>query len=102
MSISKEEFDMLQSGDRILIKEEIEGIKKGQKSGLYWAQFIGEWLTVREIKHDKFVYGSALCLESRDEKLGFDVYWNLNDIADVDNGRQPFFDREDDISLLFC
>lgn len=94
MSISKEEFDMLQSGDRILIKEEIEGIKKGQKSSYFWVQFLGEWITVRQIIRNEYEYPSVSCFESIDKERGFDVSWLLEDIEEVDNSLKQVFDRE--------
>lgn len=79
MAITSEEFKLLQPGDLIRIREEINGVRRSENGRPYWARFLGDVLTVRDIFDNST---RCHCVESTDGGL-HDVVWSAKCIEDI-------------------
>lgn len=79
MAITSEEFKLLQPGDLIRIREEINGVRRSENGRPYWSRFLGDVLTVRDIFDNST---RCHCVESTDGGL-HDVVWSATCIEDI-------------------
>ena len=96
MAITREDFDQLQSGDRVRIVDEYAGCTKCWGS-IFWTQFLGYILTINKICKDHFY-----CFESVKDGLsdGLGTMWPMKMIAEIVDV-QSDFSPECDIKVLF-
>ena len=98
MAITREEFNQLQSGDRVRIVDEYAGYTKCL-GRIFWTQFLGDILTINKICDDKEHF---YCFESAKDGLsgGLGTMWPMKMITEIVDV-QSDFSPECDIKVLF-